>query len=265
MKTNFQFRSEGQIIQGKFYSASSSSGAFPTILLLSGFPGNEDDVLGLGEELSQHGLNILIFNYRGTHQSEGEYSLKNTQEDIQAAFDFLQDEETVSKYQIDLDLLILGGWSYGGGMGLIYGANHPEVKHIFSIAGTDHGKFAREYKRNETFSNMLDTIFEELKYPQGPVRFSGKTAIRKELIQNPDPYDLLNHATKLADRDVLLIGGWDDANVVLEHHILPLYRALIDVGGGKVSIKALQDDHAFEKSKPELVKTILNWIGTLSK
>jgi dipeptidyl aminopeptidase/acylaminoacyl peptidase len=260
MKTRIQFRSKEQTIQGKFYSASGVSGLFPTILLLPGFPGNEDDVLGLGEELSQNGLNILTFNYRGTYHSEGEYSLKNTQEDIQAAFDFLQDELTVQKYKVDLDRLVLGGWSYGGGMGLIYAANHPEIKQIFSIAGTDHGEFAREYQRNKVFSNMIDEIFDKLKFPQGPVRFSGKPAIR-ELVQNPDRYDLLSQVSKLAGRDILLIGGWNDPNVVLEHHILPLFRALKREGADKVSIIAFQDGHAFKKNRSELAHAILSWIG----
>jgi pimeloyl-ACP methyl ester carboxylesterase len=263
MKTSIQFRSENQIVQGKFYSAPSGSVKFPTLLLLTGFPGNEDDVLGLGEVLSQHRINILTFNYRGIYQSEGEYSLRNTQVDIQAAFDFLKDDKIGRKYQIDSEKLVLGGWSYGGGMGLIYAANHPEVRHVFSISGTDHGEFAREYQRNEQFSTLVDSIFEELKYPDGPVNFLGKEAIRRELIQNPEPYDLLNQATHLANRDILLIGGWDDTNVVLENHLLPFYRELKSIGSNKVRIIGFQDNHAFEKSRLELANSLLKWIGTL--
>ena len=65
---------------------------------------------------------------------------------------------------------------------------------------------------------------EELEFPSGPVRSGSEVSIR-ELIRNPDPYDLRLCATALADRDLLLIGGWDDSNVTIEHHILPLYRA----------------------------------------
>ena len=263
MKTNVQFKSEGQTIHGKFYSASGDLGFFPTLLILSGFPGNENDVLGLCNDLSHLGLNAMTFNYRGIYQSEGDYSLRNTQVDIQAALDFLQDADTIKDHKIDKDKLVLGGWSYGGGMGLIFAANHPQIRHVFSIAGTDHGEFAREYQRNGTFSTVVDTIFDELRYPHGPVRFSGKLAIRNELIQNPDPYDLLIHSEKLADRAILLIGGWDDSNVVVERHILPFYRVLTELGAYNVRIRAFKDDHAFEESRSEMTDTILEWVQSL--
>jgi pimeloyl-ACP methyl ester carboxylesterase len=159
--------------------------------------------------------------------------------------------------------LALAGWSYGGGMGLIYAANHAEVGHVCSIAGTDHGEFAREYQRSETFAKMLDEIFEELKHPDGPVRFSGKRAIRNELIRNPDPYDLLSHAAKLAERDVLLIGGWDDLNVTVENHLLPCYRRLKELQADKVGIEVLPDNHSFDSSRAQLVDLLAKWIGIL--
>ena len=167
MKSNIQFESDSHIVQGKFYPAPDNNRAVPTILLLAGFPGNEEDVLGLGNALSQHGLNVATFNYRGTYQSEGDYSLKNTQLDIRAAIAFLKNPQVCEQYHIDSGKLILGGWSYGGGMGLTFAANHPEMKHIFSIAGTDHGEFAREYQRNEMFANMVDSIFEGVKVSPG--------------------------------------------------------------------------------------------------
>ncbi len=263
MKSNIHFISEGHTIQGKFHSPINIYGTIPTILLLPGLPGNEEDVLGLGEELSQHGLNIMMFNYRGTYQSEGEYSLKNTQIDIQAAFNFLRKEETVTEYQIDTDKLVLGGYSFGGGMGLNFGSNHPEIKHIFSIGGTNHGKFADEYKKNEAYSKIIDMFFEELKYPNGPIKFSGKSAIRTELLPNSSRYDLLKKTAKLSNRDLLLISGWDDSDIVLEKHILPFYRALKREGSERVSIHAFQDDHTFELNRMELAQTILKWIETI--
>jgi hypothetical protein len=144
-------------------------------------------------------------------------------------------------------------------MVLAYAAKYPGFKRIFAIAGTDHGEFVREYKRNPLFSEMIDAIFEELKSPAGPVRFEGKAAI-EELTQNPTPYDLRINAIALANRDILLIGGWDDTNVTIEHHILPFYRALVNTNAQKVQITVFQDNHEFEKSREELAATIIRWI-----
>jgi dipeptidyl aminopeptidase/acylaminoacyl peptidase len=263
MKTNIQFICEEQIIQGRFFSASATASRSPTLLLLPGFPGSDDDVLGLGEAFSRQGLNVLTFNYRGTFQSEGRFSLEGTHVDIQAAFDFLQDEETVDKHGVDPTKLVLGGWSYGGGMGLIYAANHPEVAHVFSVAGTDHGAFAREYQRNESFASQIDAMFDGLRYPNGPVRFARKLAVSDGLVPNQALYDLLGHAEKLAARDVLLMGGWDDQNVTIERHILPCYRRLKDLGSDKVRIHAFQADHYFENSRSEMVAVVTEWIEAL--
>jgi len=258
MKIPIDFVSRGFKIQGKFYLAVGES-TFATVLLLPGFPGNEDDVLELGQSMSQCGINALTFNYRGTYQSEGTHSLGSTLEDISAAIEYLHQEGVIRKFQIDTDKLVLGGYSYGGGMALAYAAIHPEIKRIFSIAGTDHGEFVQEYKQTPAFAEMVDAMFEELEFPTGPVRFVGKLAV-EELIQNPAPYDLRLNATILANRDILLIGGWNDLNVTIEHHILPLYRALVEANAPKVQIAAFQDNHAFESSREELAAIVIRWV-----
>ena len=75
-------------LKGKFYIPE-STGIFPTVILLQGFPGNEQDVFSIGEKLSETGFNALTFNYSGTYHSEGEYSFENTQKDIEAVFEFI--------------------------------------------------------------------------------------------------------------------------------------------------------------------------------
>ncbi len=258
MKIPVEWVSEGCKIKGNFYQAVGEP-PFPTALLLPGWPGNEEDVLGLGQRMSQYGIHVLTFNYRGTHQSEGTWSLKNALEDTQAAWSYLHEEAVIQKFQIDTGKLVLGGTSFGGGMALSYAASHPEIRRVISIAGTDHGEFAREYLRDAASSEMIDAMFEELKFPHGPVHFEGKKAI-KELTQNPDPYDLRLNAPALADRDLLLVGGWDDPFVTIEHHILPLYRVLVNTKARQVRIVALQDGHAFKESREELARIVINWI-----
>lgn len=258
MKFPIDFMSKGYKIQGKFHFAAVDH-AFATLLLLAGFPGNEEDVLELGQRMSEYSINVLTFNYRGIYQSEGIFSLQSTFEDISAAIEYLNQEDVIRKFQIDTTKLVLGGYSYGGGMALAYAVNHPEIRHIFSIAGTDHAEMAREYERNPAFAEMINADFEELRSPIGPVHFERKEAVN-ELTKNPAPYDLRIAATALADRDILLIGGWNDINVAIEHHILPVYRALISSNAERVQIKAFQDDHTFERTREELATEIIRWL-----
>lgn len=213
------FKSHECLLKGKFYAVK-DRGLFPTAIMLHGFPGNENDVLGLGQKMCEARINTLTFNYSGTHQSEGEFSLENTLRDILTAYQYLHLPEIISSFNIDPMRICLGGASYGGGMALAFAANHPEINSVFSIAGTDHGELAREYSRNPSFAQMMDSIFDELKAPLGPIKFGGKEAF-KELMDNADRYDLRSSALKLADRNILLLGGWEDLNVTIEDHLYP--------------------------------------------
>jgi pimeloyl-ACP methyl ester carboxylesterase len=259
MKTPVEFLSKGHRIRGEFYLTEGQV-ATHTALLLLGFPDSLEDVLlnELGQRMSRHGINTLTFNYRGTHKSEGAFSFENTLEDIQAAFSFLHQERTTREFHIVTSNLVLGGISYGGGMALAYAATHPEIRRVFSIAGTDHGEFAREYARNPAFAQGVDTWFEELQLPSGPVHSERSEA--SKWLQNPDPYDLKLGAPALADRDILLLGGWDDQSTTIEHHVLPFYRALAEAHAQRVQIAAFQDSHAFERSRDELAAIVVRWV-----
>lgn len=257
MEKFIEFLSHGYKIRGEIHLVDGEATPH-TVLLLHGFPGNVGDVLNLGQRLSRCGFNTLVFNYRGTHGSEGTFSLQNTIEDIQAAYAYLHQEQVLREFNLNPNELILGGYSYGGGMALAYAANHPEIKRVFSISGTDHGELAREYERNSALAERISVEFDEMKGPSGPVRLEFRTF--KELIQDLSRYDLKLAATALANRDILLIGGWDDFNVMIEHHVLPFYRALVEAKAQKVQIAAFQDNHAFEKSREELAAIVTRWI-----
>ena len=184
--------------------------------------------------------------------------------DVDAAFDFLRRASNVAKYHIDTSKIYLGGYSYGGGMALSYSATHPEIKTVFSIAGTDHGEFFREYFRNRGFAEMINKMFEQLKAPDGPVRFEeGKMPkdMTLEDVQKIDStIDLRKCAPLIADRKILLIAGSDDAMVTMENHMLPLYRALQNEGTENVKFVMFQDDHSFSKSREKVSEVILDWI-----
>ena len=255
-----EFISGGSKVQGAFFPASEDPSH--TVLLLQGLPGDDGDVIGIGERMSQHGINAFTFNYRGTYRSEGACSLLNTQGDIQAAYDYLLKGEVFRGYGVNPAKLVLGGLSYGGGMAFSYAATHPEIMRVFMIAGNDHGEFAREYLRNPDFRRMVLPAFEGMSRPEGPVDFgSDSRAILDELTENPDPYDLRLNAESLSDRDILLLCGWDDPYVTIEDYVLPLYRRLKNLNA-PVRIVSFQDDHVFNSSREELAHTIIDWIKT---
>lgn len=239
-------------------------GPFAVVMLLNGFPGNDRDVLGLGKKLKEAGIVSLTFNYSGTYGSGGEYSMEYTPIDIEAAFKFLLSPSSIKTYKLDTTNITLGGYSYGGGMSLTYAAKKPEIKRIFSIAGTDHGEFFREYFRNEGFASFIDGMFENLKAPNGSVNFEKgkmpKEITPEQVAQLDSTIDLRKSVPLLLDRQVLLIAGLDDSMVTMENHMLPLYRSFQIQNANDVKFVVFQDDHSFQQSREEIAELLINWI-----
>jgi dipeptidyl aminopeptidase/acylaminoacyl peptidase len=261
--TDITINRNGVLLKGKFHSAE-GVGLLPTVLLLQGFPGNETDVLGIGKVLSQSGINMITFNYSGTFKSQGESSMGNSIKDIIAAYDFLRNPENINKFQIDTSYIILGGYSYGGGMAMTYAIKHPDIKSVFTIAGVDWGEYYEEYIRNPEFKKTVDTNLEKMAGQAEIVRLASG-ALPKEIaeagIDKLDPaYFLRKSAISLIDNDILIICGWDDPQATVDRYILPFYRTLKKEKAEKVEIIAFQDGHSFSKSRQELATAIKKWV-----
>jgi uncharacterized protein len=254
-------------LKGKFY-VSEETGNCPTVILLQGFPGNEQDVLGIGKKLSEAGMNALTFNYSGTHQSQGELNFDNTQKDIKAVMEFIHQSENIHHFKIDTTRIYLGGYSYGGGMAFTYAANHPDIRSVFSISGTDHGVFLRMYDHNPEMREIVDKMFDDLKDKPKIVRFGPglipKEAVEMGIIDINPTYDLIYCAPLLAPKNIMLIGGWDDPQVTMENFVLPLYRALIKAQAKNVKITAVQDNHSFSNTRKELAEIVIDWLKSIN-
>jgi dipeptidyl aminopeptidase/acylaminoacyl peptidase len=219
--------------------------------------------------LAQSGINALTFNYSGTYESEGSVSWDNMQSDIHAAFTFLRQTENIIQYQIDTSKIYLGGWCTGGGMALTYAACHPGVKEVFSVAPSDQTEFMKLYISNPDVKKMMDKSFGDITYPEGHLRFetgASPQEIAEAGIDKINPvFDLKKCAPLLADKNILLIGGWNDNQTTMEVFILPLYRALQKEGAKNVRFIAFQDDHYFQKSRSELAEEIIQWLKANSE
>lgn len=259
---------DGVSLNGKFYIPK-GGGLSPAVILLKGFYDPGDDVLGIAKLLSEAGIGALVFQYSGTEGSQGEFSFKDTQKDIRAAFEFLRRRDNIRKFKIDTTHIHLVGLSYGGGMALTYAADNPGMKSVISIAGTDHGEYMRQYANDPEMQRVFDKWIESLTAPEGPVRIAEGFSIKNVIETGVESYlptlDLRKSAPLLTRTPVLLIGGWDDTRISLENHLLPLYRALKDENAENVKITAVQDNHSFSSSSERLAQIIAEWIKTVDK
>jgi pimeloyl-ACP methyl ester carboxylesterase len=154
------FKSRGAKIKGRFFPTT-GPGSCPTVILLHGFPRNEEDLFGLGQEMSEKGINVFTFNYSGTWESEGVFTPKTSLQDVESAISFLKSSEMVQKFKIDTTNISIIGYSYGGGFALLGSLTDPKVRKVVSIAGGDLSVLARMIEQNEEYRKFHEAFLDE--------------------------------------------------------------------------------------------------------
>ena len=250
--------SDGLRLRGTFYQAQ-DVGLRPTLLLIHGWPGSPKDVLGLGGRLVERGFNVLVVSPRGMHESEGINTFAGTLRDIGASLRWLRAPDIAEKMRIDTAKIILGGHSFGGGTTMAYAATDSSIRRLISIAGTDHGELIREVGRNDSYASRLREMLRSTQAPRGPIRFDLEAGLR-ELMEGQAVYGLRENAARLADRSILLIGGWEDTDITIEQYMLPLYRSLKSARAEDVTFLVYHDGHGFGRVRDRLAADIAEWI-----
>jgi dipeptidyl aminopeptidase/acylaminoacyl peptidase len=251
------FTSGGEQVCGKFFKADGRSLA--TLLLIPGWPGNPDDVLTLGSLLSPKGLNVMMFNPRGFWGSGGTNTNAKTLEDIGAGWKWLHREDVRERFSVDPNQLILGGYSYGGGMALAYAGRKTTIRQVISIAGNDHGELVRLMQQDSKIADQIRSFLKSTQTPEGPCRFDLEYSLQ-EFRDHPEIFGLKENAASLAGRSILLMGGWEDEGVSAENILLPFYRALKAEGAIDVTFLMYHADHSFSSVRERMAEDIFNWI-----
>jgi pimeloyl-ACP methyl ester carboxylesterase len=254
-----EFPSQGSQVHGRVFPAGGEAPR-PTLLLVPGFPGNPYDVAGMGGSLSRLGINVVMFNPRGMHASEGSFSFEHTIEDIGAALRWLERDEVRQRFKIDPGKVTLGGHSYGGGMAMVYAAKDPRVRRLISIAGADTGELIRDLQRNPASAETMRRTLSGMLAQGGPVRMDNVETTFQQLSKFENLYVLPENAASLADRSILLIGGWEDIQVTVEQTVLPFYRALKRSKAADVTFLVYHDNHQFGAVRERLASDIRDWL-----
>jgi pimeloyl-ACP methyl ester carboxylesterase len=253
-----EFTSEGQRVQGRFFQAVENDEPV-TLLFVPGWPADPEDFLGLGSSLSHQGINVMEFDPRGMQESEGVYTHTGALLDISAALNWLRTVGASYRFRINPIKLILGGFSNGGGLALAYAARDPSIKSLVSCAANDFGQFARQIQADATFSRNVHAFLSSTQAPKGSVRFDLEGSM-KELIDRPDIFGLRENARHLADRRILMFGGWEDQSATIDDYQLPFYRSLKAAGAQDVTFITYHTNHNFSNVRMKLVADIAAWL-----
>ena len=252
--TELTFKSENMRMSGFIYMAEGKE-LKPTVLLLHGYPGNEKN-LDVAQSLRSYGWNVVFFHYRGAWGSEGEFSFRNAEQDVQVVLQYLSHKDNSEKLRIDRNFISTVGHSMGGHMAISGILDNQQVKCSVAWDGANLGAngvgFVNDPNTTIPWKDYGDTLF----MLNG---WSGDKA-QKETQKYAEELDLVKRAKNINERAVLLVGA--NTNVIpMELHIKPLLAALKATKNSRISYMLIEDDHSFNSSRKELINITAKFLN----
>jgi pimeloyl-ACP methyl ester carboxylesterase len=233
------------------------SGPKPTMLLLHGLPGNEQN-LDLAQAARRAGWNVLTMHYRGSWGSPGAFTLAGAAEDVDAAMNFLLAPQNAGRYRIDPRRIVIAGHSMGGFFAARYAARHDDVIGAllidpWNIGATGKAVIAKPETRQDAVAELGEDFGNSL-----PGTDAGR--LMTEVERHAQDWDLVGDAPGLAAKPVLIVS----AEYGLGSQAAPLAAAIKARGGKQVRAQTLPTDHNFADHRIALAASAVNWLNGLS-
>ncbi|MFC2133053.1 alpha/beta hydrolase family protein [Bacteroidota bacterium] len=232
------------------------AGPHPTILLLHGFPGNENN-FDIAHAARRLGWNVFTFHYRGMWGSEGEFSWNNCIEDVTVAVDFLKSNKAANEYRIDNDKIVLMGYSMGGFMAMMHTAKDRDIKSAASLAGFNFGLAGEMI---EKLPNGREIAKENMALGVSFAKGTDTEILLEELLKYASEFNLLNYIKEYSSKNILMVGAANDATAPLDLHYYPIVNALKSPTKGNLTSKIIEAGHGFSTKRIELTRTVVDWL-----
>jgi len=243
-------------MNGVLYVAS-GAGPHPTLLLLHGLPGNEQN-LDLAQAVRRAGWNVLTMHYRGSWGSGGAFSFTHAFEDVHSALAWLRVPANAAKGRVDTGRLAVAGHSFGGVLAAHAAATDRAVIGTAMISAWNLGAFAAAAKARgdegrAAFERSMADNRESL---------AGCTpaSLCDDAFANAAAWNFRDRAQALADRPLLLVSS-RDGNGPESQALGKLVRA---AGGKAVTEQAFPTDHSFNDHRIALAGALVRWLDTIS-
>jgi pimeloyl-ACP methyl ester carboxylesterase len=248
--------SHGSGMNGLFYIAG-GPGPHPTIILLHGFPGSEQN-LDLAQAIRRGGWNVLTFHYRGSWGSPGVFTIGHVLEDTDAAVSFVRRGDIAENFGIDTKKIVLGGHSMGGFASAAHARNDVGLLGVLLLDAWNVGVTGDELSKvsGAKRAALAATVFADMGHS---LRGATPMSLAEEIVSHRADWNYMSWDNGLAHRPLLVIGAsltFGEGN-----------RQLADAvtrAGGKVTSVTLQSDHGFQDHRIALAAEVVNWLQKLS-
>jgi uncharacterized protein len=243
------WNSDALKISGEIYIPEKGKKAFPALVICHGIPGRSKgpDDRGypfLAEQFCREGFLVLIFNFRGTGLSEGDFDLRGWARDLEEALNYL-----ALRPEADRKRIYLMGFSGGAAVSIYVASRRQEIEALVSLASP------------ADFEDMIagQGLIDFLSYARevGIIRdplFPPSISKWKKGFETVKPIEWVD---KIPPRPLLLIHGTADEVVEVRHAKLLCEKArgqaecdLIEGAGHRLRM----DERAMKKAREWLKK-----------
>lgn len=251
----FVLPSNGSGMNALLYTAS-GAGPHPTLLLLHGFPGNEQN-LDVAQAARRAGWNVLTFHYRGSWGSGGDFSFLGAAADAHAALAYLEAPENAARLGIDPRRIAVAGHSMGGYMAADVAADDPRVLGLFLIDPWNIGADGRALATPEGRRAWHEEAAGDLP----PLAGTSEEQLADEMTANADRLDLVRRTIAFGKRPVDVIGaerGGGAAGTTL-------LKAVRAAGNPAATGEVWPTDHSFSDKRIALAQRLVRWLESLPR
>jgi pimeloyl-ACP methyl ester carboxylesterase len=209
----------------------------PTALLLHGLPGIEKNY-DLAHALRDAGWNSLIFHYRGSWGSGGDYRFETLADDVRAALDHLSSR---TYEQVNPRRFALVGHSMGGWTAVKAAVRDERVRAVVAIGAVT------EPRRVQFTADMAEVSFTPYLTGITPAEFETQW----------NGLDGVLGETAMLDRPLLIVHSDKDTVVPVEQAHL-----LHGASGGRARLELHPDaNHAFVWDRRWLIDLVVPWLN----
>jgi pimeloyl-ACP methyl ester carboxylesterase len=227
----------------------------PTLLLLHGFPGNEQN-LDLAQAARRNGWNVLTFHYRGTWGSRGSFSFANAVEDARTTLAWLRRADNVRRFAIDPARIAVAGHSMGGYLGADVAARDPRVIGLFLIDAWDLSEAAEELRDPAAIPKAEEAMAVEMP----PVNGSSAARLVRELQKDGADLSLRRRLADYGQRPLDMVNA-TRGNAGRNEAILTAIQATSNPRATGITWPS---DHSFNDRRLALAERLVTWLNRLS-
>ena len=201
---------DGIRIAGEVYiPGTSTEETYPGICLCHGVPARVKDPQDRGyqllaENFCMEGFAVLIFNFRGTGASEGNFDISGWTRDLTAMIDFFYSHGNVDKRRISLM-----GFSGGAAVSVYVTAHDSRIFSLVTCACPSEFSLMSQPERVDLFMDQAKTV--------GIIRDRHYPPSLEDWLKGFEEVRPIKWVDRISPRPIFIIHGTDDDTIDVSH------------------------------------------------